>query len=72
MTYDELIDPDDPLPLEPPSWYDDELPSIEELCRQQGVKPMSLQEALGTRPVGTPEEEERFARAIEQLRKERW
>jgi hypothetical protein len=71
VKYDEDIDPFDPLPLERPAWYDDDLPSIEELCRQQGVTPLPISALWEPRPTGTPEEEERFARAMQELRKER-
>jgi hypothetical protein len=72
VTYDEYIDEFAALPPEPPAWYDDAQPSFEELCRQQGVTPISLGELLATRPFCTPEEAEAFARAMEELRKERW
>jgi hypothetical protein len=60
----------DALPLERPAWYDDELPSIEQLCREQGVTPLPFSALWETYPLGTPEEEAAFDRAMEELRRE--
>jgi hypothetical protein len=54
----------EPLPLERPDWYDSELPSLEQLMREQGIAGPQGPALWQSYPRGTREEEDAFYRAI--------